>query len=121
MNASGCGVTVKDYGHVLRHDPAYADKARRIGELTKDVAELLPSLLPALRPRLRKGSGKLAWHSPCTLQHGQQLRGGVESILRALDELQRRVEKVKIPISRADELYRLRSHIELVRQSVTQA
>ena len=49
MNASGCGVTVKDYGHILRNDAAYADKAKRISELTKDLSELLPDLLPALR------------------------------------------------------------------------
>jgi glycolate oxidase iron-sulfur subunit len=85
MNASGCGVTVRDYGHALAHDPAYADKARRIGELTRDISELLPSLLPALRPKLRKGSGKLAYHPPCTLQHGQRLRGEVEALLRELD------------------------------------
>ncbi|MDH4287632.1 MAG: glycolate oxidase subunit GlcF, partial [Aquincola sp.] len=73
MNASGCGVTVKEYGHALAHDPQYADKARRIGAMTKDMSELLPGLRDALRPKLRKGSGKLAYHPPCTLQHGQQL------------------------------------------------
>jgi glycolate oxidase iron-sulfur subunit len=46
MNASGCGVTVKEYGHALAHDPAYADKARRVSELTKDISELLPDLVP---------------------------------------------------------------------------
>ena len=84
MNASGCGVAVKEYGHALAHDPDYADKARRVGELTRDISELLPALLPALRPRLRKGNGMLAYHPPCTLQHGQQLRGSVESLLREL-------------------------------------
>ena len=84
MNASGCGVAVKEYGHALAHDPDYADKAQRIGELTRDISQLLPTLLPALRPRLRKGSGPLAYHSPCTLQHGQQLRGDVEALLREL-------------------------------------
>jgi glycolate oxidase iron-sulfur subunit len=85
MNASGCGVTVKEYGHALAHDPAYADKARRIGELTKDLSEMLPDLLPALKSRLRGSRPrKLAFHPPCTLQHGQQLRGGVEAGLREL-------------------------------------
>ena len=87
MNASGCGVTVKDYGHALAADPAYADKARRISELTRDLSELLPQLVPALKDRLhRPGSGtkRLAFHPPCTLQHGQQLKGGVESALREL-------------------------------------
>ena len=52
MNASGCGVTVKDYGHALAHDPDYADKAAQISRLTRDVSELLPELLPTLRGRL---------------------------------------------------------------------
>ena len=95
MNASGCGVAVKEYGHALAHDPAYADKARRISELTKDLSELLPGLVPALAPRLGRATGKpgsaalpthgrLVFHPPCTLQHGQQLCGGVEQHLAAL-------------------------------------
>ena len=86
MNASGCGVTVKAYGHALARDPAYADKARRIGELTRDLSELLPDLVPRLRTklRLRDVPTQLAFHPPCTLQHGQQLRGGVETHLNEL-------------------------------------
>ena len=88
MNASGCGVTVKDYGHILRNDAAYADKAKRISELTKDLSELLPDLLPALRQRIRpqtaQAQGLMAFHPPCTLQHGQQLKGVVETHLNAL-------------------------------------
>jgi glycolate oxidase iron-sulfur subunit len=86
MNASGCGVTVKEYGHALARDPAYAEKAARISELTRDLSELLPVLVPGLKNkvRLRQGPMKLAFHPPCTLQHGQQLRGGVETHLRAL-------------------------------------
>jgi glycolate oxidase iron-sulfur subunit len=85
MNASGCGVTVKEYGHSLRHDPAYAEKARRVADLTRDLSELLPDLVPALRPKLlSKKRPRLAFHPPCTLQHGQQLRGGVETHLREL-------------------------------------
>jgi glycolate oxidase iron-sulfur subunit len=85
MNASGCGVAVKDYGHALAHDPAYAAKAHRIAALTRDLSELLPDIVPALQKRLpRKPGGKLAFHPPCTLQHGQQLRGGVETHLAAL-------------------------------------
>ena len=85
MNASGCGVTVKDYGHALAHDPDYADKARRVSELTRDLSELLPDLVPALRGQLRGlKTTRLAFHPPCTLQHGQQLRGGVETHLGAL-------------------------------------
>jgi glycolate oxidase iron-sulfur subunit len=85
MNASGCGVTVKDYGHALAHDADYAEKARRVSELTRDVSELLPDLVPALKGKLREPKVKrLAFHPPCTLQHGQQLRGGVETHLNAL-------------------------------------
>jgi len=84
MNASGCGVTVKDYGHLLKDDPAYAPKAARISELTRDLSELLPGLVEALRGKVRAPAGLLAFHPPCTLQHGQQLRGGVERHLGAL-------------------------------------
>jgi glycolate oxidase iron-sulfur subunit len=84
MNASGCGLSVKDYAHALAHDPAYADKARRVSELTKDLSELLPDMVERLKPRLRGKLGSLAYHPPCTLQHGQQLRGGVEGAMREL-------------------------------------
>lgn len=88
MNASGCGVMVKDYGHALKDDPAYADKAQRISALTKDLSELLPDLVPLLKPKLQNDSvqaaGLQAFHPPCTLQHGQKLRGGVEEHLQAL-------------------------------------
>jgi glycolate oxidase iron-sulfur subunit len=86
MNASGCGVTVKEYGHALAHDAHYAERAQRIGAMTKDLSELLPDLVPALRPRLAatRAPRRLAYHAPCTLQHGQQLRGGVETALREL-------------------------------------
>jgi len=89
MNASGCGVAVKEYGHALAHDPDYAEKAARIGALTRDLSELLPDMVPALKSQVRHVGGagharRLAFHPPCTLQHGQQLRGGVETHLRAL-------------------------------------
>ena len=85
MNASGCGVTVKEYGHALAHDPAYAAKARRVSELTRDLSELLPDLVPALQGKLHGPQApRLAFHPPCSLQHGQQLRGGVETHLGAL-------------------------------------
>ena len=88
MNASGCGVTVKEYGHVLRHDPDYAAKAERISALTRDISELLPMLLPELKARIQpealRAAGLQAYHPPCTLQHGQQLKGGVEKHLGEL-------------------------------------
>jgi glycolate oxidase iron-sulfur subunit len=85
MNASGCGVTVKDYGRALAHDADYAEKARRVSELTRDLSELLPEIVAALRGRLRPlRLRRLAFHPPCTLQHGQRLRGGVEAQLAVL-------------------------------------
>ncbi len=88
MNASGCGVMVKDYGHVLHDDPVYAAKAQRVSELTRDLSELLPALVDALKPRVSaaaaQAAGVQAFHPPCTLQHGQQLRGGVETHMAAL-------------------------------------
>jgi glycolate oxidase iron-sulfur subunit len=88
MNASGCGVMVKDYGHLFKDEPAYAAKAARISELTRDVSELLPELVAPLQARLRQHRpaeiGQITFHPPCTLQHGQQLRGGVEKHLGTL-------------------------------------
>jgi glycolate oxidase iron-sulfur subunit len=84
MNASGCGVTVKDYGHLLQGDPAYAARAARISALTRDLSEWLPELATTLRTRVKAPTGPIAYHPPCTLQHGQKLRGGVEQHLRAL-------------------------------------
>ncbi len=77
MTASGCGVTVKDYAHLLAIDQNYSGKAARVSELTVDLCEVLePEDLPAGTKR-----GRIAFHSPCTLQHGQQLRGKVEALL----------------------------------------
>jgi glycolate oxidase iron-sulfur subunit len=84
MNASGCGVTVKDYGHLLHDDPAYATKAQRISELTKDLSELLPEITDKLRGKVSAQAAQATFHPPCTLQHGQQLRGGVEKYLGEL-------------------------------------
>ncbi len=84
MNASGCGVTVKEYGHILRDDPLYAAKAARISALTRDVSEWLPELSATLRDQVQAHAGTIAFHPPCTLQHGQQLRGGVEQHLAEL-------------------------------------
>ena len=83
-NASGCGAMVKDYGHLLRHEPRYADRAAKVSELARDLSELLPYLAEALQGRVRPPAAVLGWHAPCTLQHGMQLRGGVEESLGAL-------------------------------------
>jgi len=86
MNASGCGATVKEYGHLLRDDPVYAEKADRIVALTKDLAELLPGYVDTLRPLIASPERRrVTFHPPCTLQHGQQIKGAVEGLLRSLD------------------------------------
>ena len=102
MNASACGLAVKEYGHALAADAAYAAKAERVAALARDLSELLPQIVAGLRGRLRPvrqaDAGisaapdaeaaadpvKLAFHPPCTLQHGQKLRGGVETHLAEL-------------------------------------
>ncbi len=84
INASGCGAMVKDYGHLLRHEPRHAERAARVSAMARDVSELLPELVAALRGRVRPPAEVLAWHAPCSLQHGQQLRGGVEQHLGEL-------------------------------------
>lgn len=84
-SASACALSIKEYGHALAGDAAYAGKAARISALARDLSELLPQIVPALKNQLRGGAAKrVAFHAPCTLQHGQGLRGGVEAHLRAL-------------------------------------
>ena len=77
MTASGCGVTVKEYAHLLAHDPAYRDKAARISSITRDLIEVLSAEALPQRPM----KTRVAFQSPCTLQHGQQIRGGAEALL----------------------------------------
>ncbi len=85
MNASGCGAQVREYGHMLRDDVAYSVRAQRISELTRDVAEVLPALAGAIKEKLKPlANGRVVFHSPCTLQHGQQVRGEVEALLTEL-------------------------------------
>jgi len=81
MNASGCGMTVKDYGYILRDDPTYAAKARRVSGLTRDISEWLPELSQKLRQQVKVCASRIAWHPPCSLQHGQQLKGGVDKYM----------------------------------------
>jgi glycolate oxidase iron-sulfur subunit len=85
MTASGCGVTVREYGHLLAHDKDYAAKASRVSAMTRDLSEVMPQFEKALAARLNgKREGRVAFHPPCTLQHGQQIRGKTEAFLRAL-------------------------------------
>lgn len=83
MTASGCGVMVKEYGWHLRNDPAYADKAERVSAATKDLSEVLlaESDTRGALPASHAAHRKVAFHSPCTLQHGQKITGVVEALL----------------------------------------
>jgi glycolate oxidase iron-sulfur subunit len=87
MTSSGCGTTVKEYGHLLAHDLAYAVKAERIGAMTRDISEViageLERLMPLLAAEKSSAASKLALQLPCSLQHGQQVKGVIERILLA--------------------------------------
>ena len=86
VTASGCGVMVKDYGYVFERDPAYAEKAARIASLARDPVEVIAAEWPRIAPKIAMdhGAQKVAFHPPCTLQHGMRLQGAVEEILLAL-------------------------------------
>jgi glycolate oxidase iron-sulfur subunit len=88
MTASGCGSTVKDYGHLLAEDADYVGKAARISMLTRDLSEVMAEFEEELGRRCAGGGTvdkeRVAYHPPCTLQHGQQIRGKVEGVLRAV-------------------------------------
>lgn len=90
MTASGCGAMVRDYAHLLAHDPDYADKARRVTALCRDLSEVMADEHEAIARLLSEASGeqpeekpRLAFHSPCSLQHAQQIRGKAEALLIA--------------------------------------
>lgn len=85
VSASGCGAQLKDYGYLLRDDPVYAARARQIAALARDPVELLAPLAGELQRRLSPLAGTVvAFQSPCSLQHGQKLKGAVESLLQTL-------------------------------------
>jgi len=86
VTASGCGVMVKDYGHLLAQDPVYADKASRIAGLTRDTVEVVAPEWKKIAPLIAMdlGAQRVAFHAPCTLQHGMKIRGEVEELLRAI-------------------------------------
>lgn len=89
INASGCGVMIKDYAEILAQDPVYAEKAKRISAMAKDVSEILPTLAGEIEALARdKHAGglpeRVTYHPPCTLQHGQKIRGAVEGLLGSL-------------------------------------
>jgi glycolate oxidase iron-sulfur subunit len=84
-NASGCGTTLKDYGHLLADDPAYAQRAARIASLSKDISEVMLQL--GLQPPTRSApyamGNRLAYHSACSMQHGQRVTEQPKALLRA--------------------------------------
>lgn len=82
QTASGCGAFVRDYGHLLAHDAQYAAKARRVSELSRDLAEILRD--EPLETLHLHGDRRLAFHCPCTLQHALKLGGAVEGVLTRL-------------------------------------
>ena len=83
-SASACQLAIKDYGHALAHDPQYAVKAARVSALARDLSEFLPELSQTLTALVKPSkAGRAVFHAPCTLQHGQKLRG-VETYLREL-------------------------------------
>ncbi len=86
VTASGCGVMVKDYGHLLARDAAYAAKAGRIAALARDTVEVVAPEWKKIAPlvAMDQGPKRVAFHPPCSLQHGMKIRGEVEEILRAI-------------------------------------
>ena len=84
-SASACGLAIKEYAYALAEDPEYRDKAARVSAMARDLSELLPDIVPQLKDCVRAGHGqRIVFHSPCTLQHGHKLLGGVERHLKTL-------------------------------------
>ncbi|HUP97029.1 MAG TPA: glycolate oxidase subunit GlcF [Usitatibacter sp.] len=82
FTASGCGTMIRDYGHLLRDDLSYSGRAARIAELSRDISEVIAAERAALAELTRgKPARKIAFHSPCSLQHGLKIRGVVEPLL----------------------------------------
>ena len=83
VTASGCGVMVREYDHLLADDPVYASRAKRIAALARDPVELVAASWEALAPQLdrTRSNVRVAFHPPCTLQHGMQIRGEIERLL----------------------------------------
>jgi glycolate oxidase iron-sulfur subunit len=83
VTASGCGVMVREYDHLLASDPAYAARAKRIAELARDPVEIVAAEWTTLAPRIDRARTRahVAFHPPCTLQHGMKIRGEVERLL----------------------------------------
>ena len=87
MTASGCGTMVQEYGHLLGDDPTYAGKAGKVSQSFRDLSQVVAAERSSLEKLLQRSSNAVptpvAFHSPCSLQHGLQIRGVVESLLTA--------------------------------------
>ncbi|MEK7835599.1 MAG: glycolate oxidase subunit GlcF, partial [Pseudomonadota bacterium] len=87
MTASGCATMVAEYGHLLARDSAYAEKAKRVSALMKDISEIIAAekdRLKTLHPSPSTLHAKVAFHAPCSLQHGLKMKGKVEALLADL-------------------------------------
>ncbi len=85
MTASGCGATLKEYARLFRRDSRYREKAARIGAMTRDICEVVDAEIEALKPLVAgKPPRRVAFHPPCTLQHGQKITGVTERVLTAV-------------------------------------
>ena len=81
-SASGCGVTVKEYGYLLKKDPVYAEKAQKVSAMCRDVSEVIAEEVSKLKTIPQMRSLKVVFQNPCSLQHGQRVNGKVESVLQ---------------------------------------
>ncbi|HXS39350.1 MAG TPA: glycolate oxidase subunit GlcF [Stellaceae bacterium] len=79
INVSGCGVTVKEYGHAFRDDPAYAEKAAKVSALARDVSEFLAEI--GIGPVSAASGKRVAYHAACSLQHGQRILAAPKALL----------------------------------------
>jgi len=88
MTASGCATMVAEYGHLFAHDPAYAEKAKRVSALMKDISEVVTAEKDKIKVLLDSSliphPSSLAFHAPCSLQHGLKIKGKVEALLADL-------------------------------------
>jgi glycolate oxidase iron-sulfur subunit len=108
INASGCGTTVKDYGYMLRRDPDYADRAARISSLARDVTEVLDELGP-MPPAVETGLA-VAYHSACSMQHGQAVNAAPRKLLAAAGFTVREVPEGHLCCGSAAQIAQARKH-----------
>jgi glycolate oxidase iron-sulfur subunit len=83
-NASACALEIKEYGAMLASDPVYADRAARVSAMTRDLSEIVDVASSRMEAVIPKDIGRIAFHPPCTLQHGQKIQGVVENLLRSI-------------------------------------